>query len=71
MAFKTRRKRRRVSRKSRKVSRSKRRTRTVRIVVDSTRNGGGSLLVVFGILLATGELTRLTTGLARFGGIQI
>jgi len=42
MAFKTRRKRRRVSRKSRKVSRSKRRTRTVRIVVDSTRNGGGS-----------------------------
>ncbi len=31
----------------------------------------GSLLVVFGVLLATGELTRLTTGLARFGGIQI
>lgn len=31
----------------------------------------GSLLVVFGILLSTGYLTRLTAGLARFGGIQI
>ena len=31
----------------------------------------GSLLVVFGIMLASGYLTRLTAGLARFGGIQI
>lgn len=31
----------------------------------------GSLLVVFGVLLATGYLTRLTTGLTRFGGLQI
>ena len=27
--------------------------------------------VVFGIMLASGYLTRLTAGLARFGGIQI
>jgi cytochrome c-type biogenesis protein len=31
----------------------------------------GSMLVVFGVMLATGYLTRLTAGLARFGGIQI
>ncbi len=31
----------------------------------------GGTLVVFGILLATGELTRLTTSLARFTGLQI
>ena len=31
----------------------------------------GGTLVVFGTLLATGYLTRLTAGLARFGGIQI
>lgn len=31
----------------------------------------GSLLVVFGVLLASGYLTRLTAGLARFGGVQI
>ncbi len=31
----------------------------------------GSLLVVFGVLLATGELVRLTTRLARFTGISI
>jgi cytochrome c-type biogenesis protein len=31
----------------------------------------GSLLVAFGVLLATGELVRLTTRLARFTGISI
>jgi len=31
----------------------------------------GSLLVVFGVLLATGELVRLTTRLARFTGFAI
>ncbi len=31
----------------------------------------GSLLVLFGVLLASGELVRLTTRLARFTGIQI
>jgi cytochrome c-type biogenesis protein len=33
--------------------------------------GSGSLLVAFGVLLATGELVRLTTRLARFTGWQI
>jgi len=33
--------------------------------------GSGSLLVAFGILLATGELVRLTTRLARFTGLSI
>lgn len=31
----------------------------------------GGMLVVFGILLSTGYLTRLTAGLARFSGFQI
>jgi cytochrome c-type biogenesis protein len=31
----------------------------------------GSLLVAFGALLATGELVRLTAGLARFTGFSI
>jgi cytochrome c-type biogenesis protein len=31
----------------------------------------GTLLVVFGVLLATGELVRLTTRLARFTGFSI
>jgi cytochrome c-type biogenesis protein len=31
----------------------------------------GALLVAFGVLLATGELVRLTTQLARFSGISI
>jgi cytochrome c-type biogenesis protein len=31
----------------------------------------GSVMVVFGVLLATGYLTRLTAGLARFSGLQI
>jgi cytochrome c-type biogenesis protein len=31
----------------------------------------GALLVAFGVLLATGELVRLTTSLARFSGISI
>jgi cytochrome c-type biogenesis protein len=31
----------------------------------------GGLLVVFGVLLATGELVRLTTRLARFTGLSI
>ena len=31
----------------------------------------GSLLVAFGVLLATGELVRLTTQLARFTGLSI
>jgi len=30
--------------------------------------GSGAVLVAFGVLLATGELVRLTTQLARFGG---
>lgn len=33
--------------------------------------GSGALLVAFGVLLATGELVRLTTQLARFTGWQI
>jgi cytochrome c-type biogenesis protein len=33
--------------------------------------GSGALLVTFGVLLALGELTRLTTQLARFTGWQI
>lgn len=33
--------------------------------------GSGTLLMVFGTLLATGYLTRLTTSLARFSGLQI
>jgi len=31
----------------------------------------GGLLVVFGVLLATGYLTRFTAGLTRFSGLQI
>ena len=31
----------------------------------------GGLLVIFGVLLAVGLLTRLTAGLTRFGGLQI
>jgi cytochrome c-type biogenesis protein len=31
----------------------------------------GALLVTFGVLLATGELVRLTTQLARFSGVSI
>jgi cytochrome c-type biogenesis protein len=31
----------------------------------------GSLLVAFGALLATGELVRLTAGVARFTGFSI
>ncbi len=31
----------------------------------------GALLVAFGVLLATGELTRLTAGLSRFTGITL
>jgi cytochrome c-type biogenesis protein len=31
----------------------------------------GSLLVAFGALLATGELVRMTAGLARFTGFSI
>jgi cytochrome c-type biogenesis protein len=33
--------------------------------------GSGSLLVVFGVLLATGQLVRLTTQLARYTGLAI
>jgi cytochrome c-type biogenesis protein len=33
--------------------------------------GSGSLLVAFGVLLATGDLVRLTTRLARFTGLSI
>jgi cytochrome c-type biogenesis protein len=33
--------------------------------------GSGTLLVVFGVLLATGELVRLTTRLARFSGFAL
>ena len=33
--------------------------------------GSGALLVVFGTLLATGELTRLTAELSRFTGLAI
>jgi hypothetical protein len=35
------------------------------------RSGSGTLLVAFGVLLATGDLVRLTTQLARFTGWQI
>ncbi len=31
----------------------------------------GSFMVIFGVMLATGYLTRLTAGLARFSGLQI
>lgn len=33
--------------------------------------GSGALLVAFGVLLATGDLVRLTTALARFSGVAI
>lgn len=33
--------------------------------------GSGSLMVAFGVLLATGELVRLTAHLSRFVGLQI
>jgi hypothetical protein len=33
--------------------------------------GSGAVLVAFGVLLATGELVRLTTQLAHFGGWSI
>ncbi len=31
----------------------------------------GTILVVFGVLLATGQLVRLTTDLARFTGLAL
>jgi len=31
----------------------------------------GAVLVVFGVLLATGQLVRLTTDLARFTGLSL
>ncbi len=31
----------------------------------------GALMVAFGVLLATGELVRLTTQLSRFSGWQL
>lgn len=31
----------------------------------------GGLLIIFGVLLAVGLLTRLTAGLTPFGGVQI
>jgi cytochrome c biogenesis protein CcdA len=33
--------------------------------------GSGTLLVAFGVLLAIGELVRLTTRLARFSGFAL
>jgi cytochrome c-type biogenesis protein len=52
-------------------------TRSLGLVRTLRRNwrlvslASGSLLVAFGVLLATGELVRLTTRLARFTGISI
>lgn len=52
-------------------------TRSLGLVRAFRRNwrvvslASGSLLVAFGVLLATGELVRLTTRLARFTGISI
>ena len=52
-------------------------TRSLGLVQALRRNwrvvslASGSLLVAFGVLLATGELVRLTTRLARFTGISI
>jgi cytochrome c-type biogenesis protein len=52
-------------------------TRSLGLVRGLRRNwrvvslASGSLLVAFGVLLATGELVRLTTRLARFTGISI
>jgi cytochrome c-type biogenesis protein len=52
-------------------------TRSLGLVRALRRNwrlvslASGSLLVAFGVLLATGELVRLTTRLARFTGISI
>jgi cytochrome c-type biogenesis protein len=52
-------------------------TRSLGLVRALRRNwrvvslASGSLLIAFGVLLATGELVRLTTRLARFTGISI
>lgn len=52
-------------------------TRSLGLVRGLRRNwrlvslASGSLLVAFGVLLATGELVRLTTRLARFTGFSI
>src|SRR5262249_57804758 len=52
-------------------------TRTLSLVHALRRHwravslASGALLVAFGVLLATGELVRLTTSLARFSGISI
>jgi cytochrome c-type biogenesis protein len=52
-------------------------TRSLGLVRALRRNwrlvslASGSLLVAFGVLLATGELVRLTTRLARFTGLSI
>ncbi len=46
-------------------------TRAVRRHYRTVALSSGAMLVVFGVLLATGELTRITSRLARFTGIEI
>jgi len=46
-------------------------TRAVRRHYRTIAVASGAMLVAFGVLLATGELTQITSRLARFSGIQL
>ncbi len=46
-------------------------TRAVRRHYRTVAIASGAVLVVFGVLLATGDLTRITSGLARFTGLEL
>lgn len=46
-------------------------TRTVRRHYRAVAVASGTMLVAFGLLLATGELTQITARLARFTGVAL
>ena len=46
-------------------------TRAVRRHYRTVAIASGAVLVVFGVLLATGDLTRITSRLARFTGLEL
>lgn len=46
-------------------------TRAVRRHYRTVALASGAVLVVFGVLLATGDLTRITSRLARFTGLEL
>jgi len=46
-------------------------TRAVRRHYRTVAIASGAMLVAFGVLLATGELTRITSRLARFTGLEL